>query len=326
MKNLVKISIVFVCFGGILFGSGLMQKYDIKQGEIFYSVKSSSINGIEYNTTGQKRVVFDKYGERILTDENITMKHTILDNTTTEHNHLLSYLKESIVYIADFKTKKVQRMQNPAYAMMSAIGESNSSQSLEAMMSMMGGKRVGSEIILGYSCDSWEVLGARQCIYKGIVLKIESQDKDMHHIELAIKIDFDKNISKADFALPDFDIYDMVGNKLDKSRLEQMDIAEAIEVAKSIKSISLTVKDTHNHTKDHQLSPDDMKRGMMESLLPMMKKEIVAQESIMKFGKECLSKADTIKEANACSHKMTDMGGEREDDFVEWNKEMKKEI
>ena len=66
--------------------------------------------------------------------------------------------------------------------------------------------------------------------------------------------------------------------------------------------------------------------AMMASMLPRAKQQFMDQEKLMLFGKECLAKADTLKEANVCSRKMDEMSGIEDEDFTEWNEKIKKEM
>ncbi len=75
-----------------------------------------------------------------------------------------------------------------------------------------------------------------------------------------------------------------------------------------------------------QTQEEAMKNSMMEAMLPRMKQEILSGEKIMRSGYECLSKADTLKEANKCNDEMNAKSGETDEPFDEWSPKTKKEI
>jgi len=35
------------------------------------------------------------------------------------------------------------------------------------MMKSMGGKKIGTDKVLVYTCEVWDMMGVNQCIYKG---------------------------------------------------------------------------------------------------------------------------------------------------------------
>jgi len=74
-----------------------------------------------------------------------------------------------------------------------------------------------------------------------------------------------------------------------------------------------------------QAQEEAMKNFMMEAMLPRMKQEMLADEKMMRFGYECLSKADTLKEANVCNDKLNTIDGDPDEPFDEWSPETKKE-
>lgn len=74
-----------------------------------------------------------------------------------------------------------------------------------------------------------------------------------------------------------------------------------------------------------QAQEEAMKSFMMEAMLPRMKHEMLADEKMMRFGYECLSKADTLKEANVCNDKLNAIDGEPDEPLDEWSPETKKE-
>ena len=43
----------------------------------------------------------------------------------------------------------------------------NMSDDSQKMLEGFGGKKVGTDKVLGFSCDIWDVMGASQCLYMG---------------------------------------------------------------------------------------------------------------------------------------------------------------
>ena len=224
--KVLKISMVMVLGGTLLFaGTDQYKKYGVESGKIDYKITGSgNIMGVTTKTVGKKRVLFDAYGARELNEENQVQKTVIGGNAKVDKSHKLTYMKGAMIYTVDLKAKRIMRMQNPGFAMMSAMGGKDVKQTGEAMMKKMGGKKIGTDKVLGYTCDVWEIMGSvKQCMYQGIPLKVESNVMGLKNVEVATKAEFDISLSNDDFELPDFPVYDMQGNTLDKSKLESMD-------------------------------------------------------------------------------------------------------
>jgi len=338
MTKIIKISMVLLMGSSLLVaGEKQMKLYDVKSGKIEYEIKGSSdMMGMKMKTVGKKTVIFSDHGAQNLSEENKVTKQTMSGKTKTTESHTLSYMKESMIYTVDFDSKKIMRMENMAASMGALMGSGkNMKQTGEEMMKKMGGKKSGTDKVLGYTCDVWSLMGTKQCIYKGIPLKMETSMMGIINTEVATKAEFNILLPKDDFKLPDFPVYDMQGNKLDKSKLESMDKqseAQAAQAGEDLAALgaslatamqSAGVKEGERPTK---VQEEKMKEAMMVGMLPRMKQEILSQEKMMHFAQECFSKADTLKEANECNHKTNEMSGIEEEDFDEWNPKAKKEM
>jgi hypothetical protein len=178
-------------------------------------------------------------------------------------------------------------------------------------------------------------MGTKQCIYKGIPLKVVSDVMGIKNIEVATKAEFDISLSKDDFKLPDFPIYDMEGNKLDRSKLDAMDKQAEVQLKKAVEEMaemkasmdaakkSAGIKDGETITKAQEKKMED---AMMDAMWPQMKKKILTVGKALRFSRECLGSADTLKEANICVDKANAMGGEHEESFEEWSPASKKKM
>jgi len=336
MKKIAKISLV------VLIGSSLsvataneMKLYDVKSGKVEYEIKGSgNIMGSKMQTVGKKRVIFDEYGAKNLTEENKIDKQDIMGQKNITKTHTMTYMKSGMVYHVNFDTRRIMRTENMGMAMAGLMGGGqNMKQSGEEMMIKMGGKKTGTDKVLGYTCDIWNLMGSvKQCIYKGIPLRVESNMMGIKSTEIATKAEFDISLSKDDFKLPDFPIYDMEGNKLDRSKLDTMDTNAKTNMAKDMDEMALKKEAFMNAMSDAGIKegqkPTSLQIETMmnsSSMLPHMKQEMMADEKMMRFGYECLGKADTLKEANVCNDKANAMGGEPEEPFDEWSPATKKQ-
>lgn len=347
-------------FGLSLVQADPLQKYDLKSGKIDYSIQASgNIMGMsQISTVGKKRIIFSDYGIKKLEEEVKVEKQTVMGETKTNKTHTLMYMNGAVLYQVDFKKKIINRMKNQGMAMANALGSGkNAKETGMAMMKSMGGKKIGTDKVLGYTCDVWDLMGVKQCIYKGIPLKIESNMMGLKSVEVATKAEFDININKKSFKLPNFDVYDydidkmMNGTKsimLDKSRLEEMDKQDNIEAkadakkgAKAIQGVAAGMaalaKTGYDMKSNKKMTPEQeqvMQNAMMKAMggeakiVEDMKKDILkdANSEAMKFAKECFGNADTLNEVNACVDEGNAKFHEDEEHYTSWTPSEKKEL
>ena len=361
MTKIIKVSMVALLgFGLTVAQANQMKKYDVKSGKIEYALSGGgNIMGMaQIKSIGKKRVIFDNYGVQNLEEVVEVKKETTMGKSKTDKTHTLSYTNNAIVYSVNFKQKRVERMKNRG-AQMAAMfgGGQNLQESGEKMMKSMGGKKLGIDKVLGYECVVWDLMGSKQCMYKGIPLKIEIDVMGMKTTEIATKAEFDITLGKDDFKLPDYPVYDfdmdrmMDGKKpkaLDKSTLEAMDTkdnanakVEAKEGAEAMKGLAAGITALAatgmDMSSSKDLTPEQeqvMQKAMMKAMggegkmLSRMKKEMLddIRQEEMQFAKRCFGVADTLKEANSCVDKGNKMFDDEQEYFESWTKADKNEM
>jgi len=311
-----------------------MKRYEVKSGKIEYTLKGSGemMGGmVKIKSIGKKRLIFDNYGLKELSEENKVSKNTTMGKTTVDKIHTLKYMNGSIIYGVQFNEKRITRMKNPMAGAGALFGGGNASKTGEAMLKKMGGKKIGTDKVAGHSCDVWDLSGIKQCLYKGIPLKIESNIMGLKTVEIATKAEFDLSLSKEDFKLPNFPIYNIDMNNpqqqpkaLDKSKLEAMDKkenAQAGEEAKEAQNgmkamgvgIAAAVKAGYDMKSGKDMTPaqkEAMQKAMMnamggeKSMLARQKQEILNDAKNLPKAKTCFQNANSVKEANACERMM----------------------
>ena len=347
MIKIVKISMAVVLGGAVLFaGTETLKRYDVESGKIDYKMTSSTGNSMfKIKKVGKKRVIFTNYGTRELIEENEISKTTMSGRTEVVKRHEITYMDESIIYTVDLKDKRITRTKNQSMQLMSAFAGGKSPKQLgEEALKAMGGKKLGTEKVLGYTCDIWEAMGIKQCIYKGIPLKIERNIMSQKSTEVATHIEFNIVLSDSDFKLPDYPIYDMYGKKLDKDMLANQDITDkksgnvnAKEMQDGMKAMAAAMGalkasgfDMNNPnakmTKSQKKSMQDAAMTAMggeDKMLAQTKKEILDEAKDLPEIKKCFQDANSVKEANICEKK-----ADREDPehHTQWNNKIKSKL
>jgi len=322
--KIIKVSLEVLMGSSMLFANQ-MKLYDVKSGKITYEIKGSGkISGQKMQSMGKKRMIFDAYGAQHITEENRIDKQTVMREVMITKTHSMTYLKGSMAYYVSFENRQIRRTGNMAAARGALMSGGKD------IMKKRGGKKTGTDKVLGYTCDMWDLMGTKQCIYKGIPLRVETNMRGIKNTVIATKAEFDIALSDDDFKLPDFPIYDTEGNKLDKSKLDAMDKKSDVQAEKDAKKMvamkaSMAEAMQSSGVKEGEIPTETQ---MEDAVWKIIKKQMLAQAKGVEFVKECYSDADTTEEANICTHKMDEMNGKSSDpegDFVEWSAKIKKE-
>ncbi|WP_309496891.1 hypothetical protein [Sulfurovum sp.] len=337
MTKIVKVSLA------VLIGSSMsvataseMKLYDLKSGKVEYEIKGSgSIMGQKMESIGKKRVIFDDNGAKNLTEENKIDKQIIMGQKNITKTHTMTYMKNGMVYHVNFDNRRIMRMENMAASMGALMGGGqNMKQSGEAMMTKMGGKKTGTDTVLGYTCDVWNLMGTKQCMYKGIPLRVESNIMGIKTTELATKAEFDLSLSSDDFMLPDFPIYDEHGTKLDKNSLSKRDQKVNVSSSKSMQDnqdmqAAMMAAMTAAGSSQGGDQEAQMKAAMMsamggeKAMLAQTKQEIFAEAENLPAIRKCFQNANSVNAANRCEQ-MAD--SEDPEYHTQWNDQTKSDL
>ena len=186
-------------------------------------------------------------------------------------------------------------------------------------------KKIGTDTVAGHKCDVWQ-LGemSKTCYYKGFPLRKETTLMGMKRVVVATKAEFDIELTKDDFKMPNFPIN---GKLFTKNELEEMDKKHKEkskkrddEEAKMMKIMNEAYKKA-GVVKGKAPTKEQMKIAreyMQNAMFPMQKKKILKKGEILKKIKPCYEKAQNIKEAKKCDPK--------NDELYQWNDSVKKEI
>lgn len=189
-----------------------LKRYQIKSGIVYYStttsgkVIASSITG-----NGTEKRYFKNWGAMELYEQNSTTTTVTkimgknISETTNEHQ--MSKLDNGTSFIVDFKNKTISQQQDIAMEMIKKMHpNSDASEVGKSMLERMGGKKLGEESFLGYSCEIWDLMGVKQWIYKGLMLKSEANLMGITTITEATKATFNIAVPDSNFNLPNYPI------------------------------------------------------------------------------------------------------------------------
>ena len=174
------------------------KRYTVESGKIEYKLTG--------NTTGTKTVYFDDYGEKYyeqLKSVSVTKIFGVTDRTETNK---ITIINKSHFWTIDKENGNNMEGELPYYTSSRAtfgnMTEAEQKKFADNLLKSFGGKREGTEKILGYTCEKVSVMGSLSWIYNGIILKSETEIMGIVAIETAINFEENISISSSRFNAP----------------------------------------------------------------------------------------------------------------------------
>lgn len=189
---------VFLLVGFVSNLFALTNRYEIKSGIVEYEIVGNA--GSENNgevIRGTSKLYFKDYGNLELLDEKIVQ--TIMGEK--EEERTISKIVKDKMFTADFNDEVI-------YSQKLVFDEDNAMLYIKNKETFvqMGAKHVGTEEILGYKCDIWELGEDKIWVYNSVPLKQVSQSLGMVQVQQAKLAVFNIDIKDDKFKLPPFPI------------------------------------------------------------------------------------------------------------------------
>ncbi|MDX1829718.1 MAG: hypothetical protein R3342_09245 [Lutibacter sp.] len=196
-----------------------LKRYNVKSGVVKYTTTiSGKVIGSKITGSGTESLYFKNWGAIELKDNQSTqishMKFFGKEKTETTSKHEISKIDNGKIYLVDFKNKTIQLKNNPMMDLMKQ-SKTNAADESKNMLEAMGGEKIGNETYKGYNCEVWELLGGKQWIYKGVMLKMEMKVLGIKTLTEATSIKFNVSVADSNFKLPDFPIQKIMNNSTD---------------------------------------------------------------------------------------------------------------
>ncbi|QKF78332.1 hypothetical protein [Arcobacter defluvii] len=192
----IKYIFIFLLIGLVDLFAG--NRYEIKSGIVEYEIAGNA-EGTEKGDTisGTSKLYFKDFGNLELTDERIVQ--TIMGEK--EEERTVSKIVNDKMLTADFNDEVI-------YSQKLVLDEENPIQNIKTYDSFiqMGAKNLGTEEILGYKCDIWQLGEDKIWVYKSVPLKQISQSLGIIQIQQAKFAVFNIDIKDDKFKLPPFPI------------------------------------------------------------------------------------------------------------------------
>ncbi|MBD0778052.1 hypothetical protein HPE56_09625 [Maribacter sp. ANRC-HE7] len=189
-----------------------LKRYEIESGSIRYkSVLSGNVMGTTISGTGTETLLFKDWGAMEIKEEATaqTTTTTIFGKTAKEvsESHTMVKLDNGKSYSVDFKRKEIHQMDDLAMGMTKMFQkDADAGKVGKELLESMGGKLIGTEVVLGYECEIWDLMGIKQWLYKGVLLKTEGTLMGITTIKEAVSAKFNQSLPNSSFELPDFPV------------------------------------------------------------------------------------------------------------------------
>lgn len=188
----------------------------------------------------------------------------------------------------------------------------------------------GQEEVSGILCDIWEGEGVRQCIYKNIILKLESKVLDITYTKVAISVTFDINTSQENCLTPNFPLKEFALFKDNIKTKNAYNTDDFCKVLQSLNEHTIDIKQQNSAQNIENKERQKFINHITEDIFKHQKKILPQLLLAMKETRECLQTGENPFNANQCIEKFSEMkeslGTEKEDYIILWDKQRKAKI
>ena len=315
----IQISLLTLCLGTTsLYAKPKPHLYDIERGIVYYDISGSAQLTPETNLTieGVAKLGFKDWGNLKLEEE----EGIVLTTGSIKHKqHVHRFEKQTAdsIITADYENEQL-------------LSRKKNKIAKDITKETDGLTKKGRESVAGVECDIWVGPGIQKCIYKGIVLKLESHFLDVSYIRIARKIDFNVEISKDTCKLPNYPIQEF---GLFQDNLKTKNANKTENFCKVLKNAVFDISDDKIRRVSHKI--DDQER---QKFINRIGKDIYSKQKVLlpellaelKKTRQCLYTVENPFEANQCTvqfSRMKEKLGTKENDFIIlWDEKRKSKL
>lgn len=205
------------------------KRYKVKSGIVEYKTTiAGKVMGSKISGSGVQYLYFKNYGALELNEEissqTSVMKFFGKEKKETTKSHTMNKIENGKNYSVDFDNEIITGGNIPGMMLMDEGKDAEDTG--KEMLIAMGGEKIGDESFMGYNCEVWTVMGAKQWLHKGVLLKMEMSTLGISTITEAVAVEFDVSVPDSKFELPNFTIEqapEMVNTSELNEGLEGMD-------------------------------------------------------------------------------------------------------
>jgi hypothetical protein len=317
LKSRIKTILLSVCLGGVtlLHAEPVSHPFEVESGMVIYEIYGGAQLTAETNLSikGKGKLRFKEWGEIRLEEEG----GMVLTTGAIKHKQYVKRLekqtKDSVI-TADYKNEQLLERKK-------GKGNENDADETHGLV------KKGQESVAGVLCDVWEGPGVKKCMYKGIVLKSESNVYDVSYVKVATKALFDINTSDEECEVPDYPLQEFA---LFKDKIKTKNQYKVDNFCKVLKETADELKESNITYNANNIA--DQKRQkfinhISEDIYKRQKELLPALLLSMRKMRECLQTGENPFEANQCiesfSRMKVQLGTEEDDYIILWDEKKK---
>jgi len=320
--NKITIIFLFLSLGSMtLFSAQTDQKkFNVESGMILYTISGGGKLTEDVNLTinGKGKLRFKDWGVVALIEENYEeITSGALQNIETIQR--CEKLEDRLRFDVDFKTKKILERKMPKGNFQKYITKDL--------------VKTGQEKIAGYTCDIWEGVGVRKCIYKGIPLLVEHYLLGTYYRKKASSVTFDIDTSSvSNCSIPNYPIQKIAlfktHSKTKSKKLPQEFSKILISVGKDMqKQLSVDKIEEDSFTLEQKrVWLDKIGQNVFEKQKLFLPQFLLS----MQEARVCLQQADNWIQANICVENVVQLKAQltkdRENNIEQWKGKEKDKV
>ena len=301
-----------------LYASEDVHRFDVEQGFVHYEILGGAqlTEETNLNIHGTSTLQFNEWGTVFQEEDNGIIETTGAINYVQEVKRLVKHTKDKIITVDYENEQLLERKTDKIF--------SNNEKETEGLLHR------GQEVVAGVLCAVWVGPSIKKCIYKGIVLKQESNVLGVSYVKKATKAVFDTNTSQEQCVLPDFPKQPF---SLFKDNIKTKNKTKSENVCKIFKNVAKEV-DAADKSFEPSKSIDTKRRKKFinkigQGIFKIQKKILPELLMAMKKSRECLQLSEDQFDINQCietyDEKKRTLGFQKED-YVVFTSERKKDI
>lgn len=278
--------------------------FDVESGMVLYEIRGGAQLTPETNLSikGNAKLRFKEWGEVKLEEES----GVVLTTGAIKHKqHVKRFEKQTkdSVITADFENEQL-------------LERKKGSNGHDETASLV---QKGQDNVAGILCDVWEGSGIKKCIYKNIVLKLESHVLDVSYVKVATKAVFDINTSIEDCTVPDYPVQEF---SLFKDNLKTKNAYKTENFCKILQDADFDLHDDNKSYGTNNITNKERKKFInhIAKDIFLRQKELLPELlQSLKETRACLQTGENPFEANQCIENFSRMKaqlGTQEDDYI----------
>lgn len=289
--------------------------FEVESGMVLYEISGGTQLTPETNLSikGKAKLRFKDWGEVKLEEESGVVLTTGAIKNKQHVKRLEKHTKDTVI-TADYENEQL-------------LERKKSSQDINGQDETASLTKTGEETVAGVLCDVWEGPGIKKCIYKNIVLKLESNILDVLYVKEATQVMFDINTSNEACSIPDFPVQEFA---LFKDNIKTKNAYKAENLCKILKEAAFGISDMNPSYSSSDIRDEErtkfinhISKDIFESqkeLLPQLLQSLKETRACLQIGEDPFSSNQCIEDFN---HMKAQLGTDEDNYMKLWDEKRK---